>query len=210
MSEIKIIGIDEAGRGALAGPVVVAAAAIPYGARFRKTGLKLRDSKKLTAKERKEWFEYFKNHPQVRWAVAETCPKVIDKINISNAANNAASRAILKILEKERKTTFKVFLDGGLYLSKRIIKQNNFNICCCETVVRGDERITAVKIASIVAKVYRDELMIRLARKYPHYGFSAHKGYGTKEHFKAIKRCGLSCVHRKNFIHEQRLRSFQS
>lgn len=200
MSEIKIIGIDEVGRGALAGPVVVAAVAIPAGFKFKNGELKLRDSKKLTAEQRRRWFEYFKSHPQVEWAITRTYPRVIEEINISNAANKAASRAVLKILKNNKDILFKIFLDGGLYLSKKVIDKNVSKIFFCRTVVRGDEKITAIKIASIIAKVSRDRLMIRAAESFPQYGFESNKGYGTSEHFKAIRKYGPSCFHRVTFL----------
>lgn len=200
MNKIRIIGVDEVGRGALAGPVVVAAAIIPAGIVIKNRGLKLKDSKKLTSNQRKQWFDYFKNHSQIKWAIARIYPRTIEKINISKAANRAASRAVLRVLKNKREASFKIFLDGGLYLSQKIMETDNFNIFCCRTITRGDEKITAIKIASIVAKVWRDKLMIRLAKKYPQYGFDIHKGYGTKKHFEAIRKYGLTDIHRRTFL----------
>jgi len=193
-----VIGIDEVGRGSLAGPVTVAAVAMPRGIRFSRTLPKLRDSKKLTLRNRKLWCQYFKSHPQVFYAIAYVYPSVIEKLNISKAANLAAERAFGR-LSKNCKLSPKncsIYLDGGLYLGN-LIKNPHLSV---STVIKGDEKITAIKAASIVAKVHRDNAMIRLAKRYPRYGFEMHKGYGTKLHRKAIKKHGPSETHRKTFL----------
>ncbi len=204
-----IIGIDEVGRGPLAGPVVVAALAVPTKLRIKNAELrknfksaKLRDSKKLSLKQREIWFEYVKKHPKIFYAIASVSPKVIDKINISNAANLAATRAFQKlvntyaiasVLTKNNNVNVKIFLDGGLYLNKKYPRLS------ASTIIKGDEKIPVISFASIVAKVTRDRMMRKLHKKYPQYGFDKHKGYGTKEHFKAIRKHGLSPIHRKSF-----------
>ena len=199
-SEKWIIGLDEVGRGALAGPVTVGAAALLAGMRFDRAELKrlklsLRDSKELSSKARERWVVYLKKRKNIRFAVASVPPKTIDKINISQAANLAATRAFEKLADYEMmKTEPKVFLDGGLYLKGDWGKRLKVR-----TVVKGDETIDAVKIASIVAKVHRDRLMARRHGKYPHYGFPKHKGYGTARHMRSLKRHGLSAIHRKTF-----------
>ena len=204
-----IIGIDEVGRGPLAGPVVVAALAVPTKLRIKNAELrknfksaKLRDSKKLSLKQREIWFEYVKKHPKIFYAIASVSPKVIDKINISNAANLAATRAFQKlvntyaiasVLTKNNNVNVKIFLDGGLYLNKKYPRLS------ASTIIKGDEKIPVISFASIVAKVTRDRMMRKLHKKYPQYGFDKHKGYGTKKHFKAIRKHGLSPIHRKSF-----------
>ncbi|MEK9168320.1 MAG: ribonuclease HII [Patescibacteria group bacterium] len=204
-----IIGIDEVGRGPLAGPVVVAALAVPTKLRIKNAELrknfksaKLRDSKKLSLKQREIWFEYVKKHPKIFYAIASVSPKVIDKINISNAANLAVTRAFQKlvntyaiasVLTKNNNVNVKIFLDGGLYLNKKYPRLS------ASTIIKGDEKIPVISFASIVAKVTRDRMMRKLHKKYPQYGFDKHKGYGTKEHFKAIRKHGLSPIHRKSF-----------
>lgn len=193
-----VVGIDEVGRGALAGPVVVAAVALPRGVAVRNHELgKLRDSKKLTAKRREAWFAYFRERPSLKFATARVYPRQIEKRNISRAANLAAGRAFGRLFSRD--TTVPpakalVFLDGGLFLG------NGERSKHAKTVIKGDEKITSVKIASIVAKVHRDRLMCRLAKRHPAYGFEVHKGYGTKVHLRAIKKHGPSRAHRLTFL----------
>jgi len=192
-----IIGIDEVGRGALAGPVVVAAVIIPQALRIRSKKLgRLKDSKRLTSRRREIWFDYLSEHPRIFYAVARTAPGVIDRVNVTEAANIAATRAFKKLLANHREATnkLKVFLDGGLYL--RI----NSNTPTIKTIVRGDEKINAIKLASIIAKVTRDNYMKRLHKKHPVYSFYKHKGYGTKRHKRAIKKHGPSPTHRLTFL----------
>ncbi len=204
-----VIGLDEVGRGSLAGPVVVAAVLmpaslrIPPSLRLRRAGrnrglLKLRDSKKLTALGRERWFEFFKKPPNLKYTLAKVYPRNIEKINISRAANLAALRAFERLTKTYnlKPETCHVYLDGGLYLG------NGKNRISAKTVIRGDEKIQTIKIASIIAKVYRDKLMARLAEKYPRYGLEIHKGYGTRSHYAAIKKFGLSEIHRATFIHD--------
>lgn len=213
-----IIGIDEVGRGSLAGPVVVAAAAVRQGFVIRNKKLgKLKDSKKLTPRQREKWLEYFKSDPNIDYALARVYPRQIEKTNISAAANLAALRACIRLIanSKLQMSAAKIYLDGGLYLgNKRRIMQNKrgttqkkimrqsalgprWSAC---TMVRGDEKIKAVAAASIIAKVSRDRVMVRLSKIYPHYGFEIHKGYGTKKHLAAIKKHGPDLVHRLTFI----------
>ncbi|MEK7593232.1 MAG: ribonuclease HII, partial [Patescibacteria group bacterium] len=184
-----IVGIDEVGRGALAGPVVVAALALPKNLEFRiknlakNLKLPLRDSKKLTSRQREIWFQYIKKLP-LSYRIVAVSPKIIDKINISNAANLAASRAVCKLTKNYKLKTknFKVFLDGGLYLG--VLKAKSYKLKA-KTVIKGDEKIPAISLASIVAKVSRDRLMKKFHKKYPRYDFVHNVGYGTKKHIKA-------------------------
>ena len=194
------IGIDEVGRGCLAGPVVVCAVRMPREWRPPR-GRALRDSKRLTKSTREAWFEYVTNHRRISYVLSRISPAVIDRINIARAANIAALRAWKRLVTKglvtrnqELRHDTKVFLDGGLYLGNGRARLPG------ETVVRGDEKITAVKISSIIAKVSRDRLMARLARKFPQYGFEIHKGYGTHAHYAALRAIGASAAHRKTFI----------
>lgn len=202
-----IIGIDEVGRGPLAGPVTVAAVAVTVNSKFRikNAKLKLKDSKKLLPKQREEWF-YFIKQQKISFAIASVSPKIIDKINISNAANLAATRAVKKLLISNQQliiNSCKIFLDGGLYLNKNIrvyplLKKFN-PFLSASTIIKGDEKIPAISLASIVAKVARDRMMMNIHKKYPRYVFDKHKGYGTKQHIKMIKKYGLSPIHRKSF-----------
>ena len=203
-----IIGIDEVGRGPLAGPVTVAAVAVTVNYKLQKPNSKLRDSKKLSAKQRELWFDYIKKNKKLFYAISSVSPRTIDKINISKAANLAATRALKRLLMKHRlpRKKIKIFLDGGLYINKfQITKskcQTNYKI---QTIIKGDEKIPAIALASIVAKVTRDRKMRKLHKKYPKYGFNKHKGYGTKKHIKAIKKHDLTDIHRKTFSKKFRM-----
>jgi ribonuclease HII len=195
--ELYEVGLDEVGRGALAGPVVVAAALV-IGRPFGKATLK--DSKKLSAKQREVWYRRFLNHPKIVFAVARVYPREIEKRNISQAANLAASRAYKKLVAHPKLNLKKhhVFLDGGLYLGNKLWQ--SVNVRSAKTLPKADENIAAVAVASIIAKVQRDRFMCRLANQYPAYGFEVHKGYGTKRHQAALARAGACYAHRKTFL----------
>ena len=202
-----VIGIDEVGRGALAGPVVVAAACVKYGMRSKASHLgKLKDSKKLSPLQREKWLQYFKGNSTIIFAVARVYPRQIEKRNISGAANLAAIRAYEKIIKNlenmeyngSKKFDIKaIYLDGGLFVKSR--KYQEKAIPEAKTFPKADETVPVVAIASIVAKVDRDRLMQKLAKQYPEYGFEIHKGYGTKLHLDALKKSGLSVLHRTTF-----------
>lgn len=201
MRKRYIIGIDEVGRGSLAGPVVVAAVSVPRGARIKNNYLgRLKDSKKLTPLARDNWFDYLKNRLRINFALAWVYPRQIEKLNIARAANLAALRAFRRLVAIRRLPLAgcRVFLDGGLFLGNS--KRNRVDKVRAKTVVRGDGRFATVKAASIVAKVSRDRAMKRLAKIYPEYGFEAHKGYGTRRHMLALKKHGPSKVHRLTFV----------
>ena len=202
-----IIGIDEVGRGALAGPVTVVALALQTNIRTSQVHKtcdvpKLKDSKKLSSKQREEWFKWIKKHTNklenvsMFYAVESVSPKIIDKINISQAANLAATSALKALIKnyKLRIQNCKVYLDGGLYIKTKKLKNLK-----TQTIIKGDEKIPAIALASIVAKVHRDKLMKRLHKKYSRYDFINNVGYGVKKHIKAIKKYGLSPIHRKSF-----------
>lgn len=192
-----VIGIDEVGRGALAGPVVVAVAMIEKGRGIGAKGLgKLKDSKKLSAKKRELWFAHFNDHQKIIFAIARIYPRGIERLNISRAANLAAYRACSRILASRRISLMHrtIYLDGGLFLG------NGDQRKPAKTIIKGDEKITAIKIASIIAKVHRDRYMCRLAKKYPNYAFEVHKGYGTKTHRDALKKYGSCPSHRLTFL----------
>jgi ribonuclease HII len=195
-----LIGIDEVGRGALAGPVLVAAVVIPAKLKTKNLKLKtpLRDSKKITSRQREIWFRYITKELALPHAVAMVSPIVIDKINISQAANLAASCAFIKLITNYKLsiTKCKILLDGGLHLNKLKTKNSKLKT---KTIIRGDEKISVISLASIVAKITRDKLMKKLHKKYPQYDFIHNVGYGTKKHIKAIHKFGLSSIHRKSF-----------
>ncbi|MEK7543012.1 MAG: ribonuclease HII [Patescibacteria group bacterium] len=216
-----IIGIDEVGRGPLAGPVTVAAVALPrpvLSSKYRVSGIRkgkkrtihLRDSKKLSPEQREVWFRWVKEK-KIPYATASVSPRVIDRINITQAANLAATRAFQKLITNYRLpiTKTKVFLDGGLFLRKSNppaggqssnVKNRYREPEIVKTIIKGDEKIPAVSLASIAAKVTRDKRMIQLHKKYPRYKFHIHKGYGTKAHIAALVKYGPSEIHRLTFI----------
>lgn len=191
-----IIGIDEAGRGPLAGPVSVSVFALEK--RFTKKVLKdANDSKKLTVKKREEIFldmYEFAKEQKCFFEVSLVSEKVIDKKGISFAIKYGLSKSLKKILQKIERDCkdVEVFLDGSLYAPKEFTKQ--------KTIIKGDSLIPVIGMASVMAKVTRDRYMIKISKKYPQYDFHIHKGYGTKKHIEAIKKHGISDIHRKTWI----------
>lgn len=183
-----VIGIDEVGRGPLAGPVVVACVALPDNTDLANSGLPLRDSKKLTEKQRHAWCVWIKSRKEIKYAVARSAPTTIDKINISQAANRAAYRAYKKVTGNSNTPAL---LDAGIKLPKAVPQK---------AIVKGDEKIPAITLASILAKVARDAFMERMHKRYPAYNFKGNKGYGTAEHIQALKRHGPCLPHRLTFI----------
>ena len=177
-----IAGVDEAGRGPLAGPVVAAAVIIP--ADFPKSGLK--DSKKLTKKEREFFFALIKEKA-LAFEVALVDAEEIDRINIFQATLKAMAESVRGL----RETPEKVLVDGNRTIPGIKLPQ--------EAIVKGDSLHPAIMCAAIMAKVTRDRLMNDLHKKYPQYGFRAHKGYGTKLHLTNLKLHGPSPAHRKSF-----------
>jgi len=205
--EKYIIGIDEVGRGPIAGPVAVCAFLIKDNSLFL-TGLackelpKLKDSKKLSKKQREVWFEHLKVAKAegfCDYAVSFVSSENIDKFGINKCIQKALNESLKKVttsenlLRKDFQTSFSVFLDGGLHAPVEYINQ--------ETIIKGDELLPVISCASIMAKVMRDRVMENFAKKYPEYGFENHVGYGTKAHYDAIKKNGQSPIHRKSFIH---------
>ncbi len=187
-----IIGIDEVGRGPLAGPVTVGAVLISRNLKL--PNFKLRDSKKLSQKKREEWFRYIKSNPEIYFATASVSAKIIDKIGIKKATARALSRALSQALlsSHSRIEGIEIMLDGLLYAPKKYINQ--------KTIIKGDEKIPAISLASIAAKVTRDKKMVKLSKKYIGYGFEFHKGYGTKKHYEMIDKYGISKIHRKSYL----------
>lgn len=226
-----VIGCDEVGRGSFAGPVVAAAVAWPQvkSGKLQVRSLRqIRDSKLLAPKKREELSRFIKEN--FLWGVAEVAPETIDRINIHNATLLAMRSAVENLLqsagsvlpeflsasekisgiqeERPMGTTQKhgslscgwddtvrtfLYLDGKFIIPSFNMKQ--------EAVVDGDNKILSVAAASIVAKVYRDELMASMDAQYPDYGFARHKGYGTLHHRQMILAHGLSQIHRRTFCH---------
>jgi ribonuclease HII len=173
-----IAGVDEVGRGCLAGPVIAAAVIL----RNNISGLK--DSKKLSKKKREELSLIIMKNSY--FSFGSSSPKEIDEINILQASLLAMKRAILKLSVEPGK----ILIDG--------IHKPDLNTDT-QTIISGDSYIDEISAASIIAKVYRDNLMMQFDKKYPNFYFSSHMGYGTKMHKAAIKKYGITPIHRKTF-----------
>jgi ribonuclease HII len=177
-----ICGVDEAGRGPLAGPVV--AAAIILSDDLDTVGIK--DSKKLSPKERENLKDRIERSSS-KWTVGVVGPEVVDEINILQAT----FRAMRKAVKKLSITPDLVLVDGRFEIPELDFRQ--------KAVIKGDSREISIAAASILAKTHRDRLMITIEKKFPGYGFSRHKGYPTKEHIAKLERLGPCPVHRKSF-----------
>jgi ribonuclease HII len=175
-------GVDEAGRGPLAGPVYAAAVILNP----RKPIAGLNDSKLLTAKQREELAELIYNNAKA-CAVARAEVHEIDSINIFHASLLAMQRALEMLSIKPE-----LALIDGKFCPKNLF-------CNAQAIIKGDQSIPAISAASILAKVSRDAEMVLLDKQYPGYGFSMHKGYSTKAHFAALKKLGASPIHRQSF-----------
>ena len=181
--DIRIIcGVDEAGRGPLAGPVCAAAVILPQNLELPG----LTDSKKLTDKKRRELFPLIKEQA-IAYGIGLASVKEIDEINILQATFLAMQRALDQLAVKPDLA----LIDGN--------RQKNFGVPA-KTVVKGDSLSANIAAASILAKVTRDDLMVELAQQYPQYQFEIHKGYGTKTHYAALREYGSSPVHRMTFL----------
>ncbi len=184
------IGIDEAGRGPLAGPVAVGVFAVPDS--FDYAELEgIRDSKVLNEQQREAWYQKLTVLPLARHAVRMVGAPHIDKYGITSAIRIALTDA-LNVLELDA-TQCEVLLDGGLHAPKEYIHQH--------TIIRGDATERCISSAAILAKVTRDYYMIKQDALYPMYGFAGHKGYGTRQHRDALREYGLCRLHRKSFCH---------
>lgn len=182
-----VCGIDEAGRGPLAGPVACAAVIMPLGAEDIIDGVN--DSKKLTEKTRERLFEIIAERA-LQYSVELIPHGEIDRINILNATKAgmlSCHREIIRNFEDGKKTVF-------------LIDAVKLPIDCSEAIIGGDAKSYSVACASILAKVVRDRLMRSYDAEFPGYGFAKHKGYGTAAHYKAIDELGLCPIHRKSFL----------
>ncbi len=192
----NIIGIDEAGRGPLAGPVAVGAVLIPRG--FNTALLSgVRDSKQLTERKREEWYAQmlsWRRDGFLSFSVALVGAVHIDRAGIVSAINLALHRSLARLSADPASS--RVLLDGGLRAPAHYEYQ--------KTIIRGDESEEAIALASIAAKVTRDRHMRRLGVLYPEYAFAVHKGYGTPAHYRALKKHGISPVHRRSFLRSTR------
>jgi ribonuclease HII len=192
-----IVGIDEVGRGPLAGPVTVCVVSCQEEI-YKKLRRDLRlpalgkDSKKLTPKDREKYstvLKFLEKEGKIQFQIIHTSNKIIDTKGISSCIKKAIRDGIEK-LKLNPKTT-KILLDGGLKAPQEFKNQ--------KTIIKGDEKEKIIAWASILAKVSRDELMCRASKKFPLYGLAIHKGYGTTKHRLAIQENGISVFHRKSF-----------
>jgi len=177
-----ICGIDEAGRGPLAGPVCAAAVILPKDHPI----LYLNDSKQLTEKKREELFEVIQKEA-VSYGISLVSEKVIDEINILQATYVAMQQAIAKLNPQPKCT-----LNDAVTIPKITIRQ--------VPIIKGDAKSASIAAASILAKVTRDHLMIEYDKLYPEYGFASHKGYGAQSHIEALRKYGPCPIHRQTFI----------
>jgi ribonuclease HII len=187
-----MVGIDEVGRGPIAGPVAVGAFVI-LNNDILNDFIGVKESKQLSAKKREIWFEKiqnFKKDNKVNFSVNFQSEKIIDSMGISYAIRTALSECLNEL--NLQTDMVEVLLDGGLKAPVNYINQ--------KTIIKGDEKEIVIALASICAKVMRDRLMIDLSNKYDKYGFEKHMGYGTKAHYKAIEQYGITPVHRTSFL----------
>lgn len=190
---MKIIGIDEAGRGPLAGPVAVGVVMVSEGYDILAAFPGLNDSKKLSEKKREMLFKTLQQEMKAGNVKAVVClsnARIIDDKGIAYAVRHALDRGVRKLLPNPKEG--KVWLDGSLKAPSEYEQ---------ETVIGGDGLVPAIMLASIAAKVTRDQLMLKTDAMHPLYGFASHKGYGTKTHMEAIRTHGMCEEHRRSFIH---------
>lgn len=176
-----VLGIDEVGRGPLAGPVVAASVYFPKDSKIPFVD----DSKRLTEKRREELYDLILAVDGMKYGISELSSYRIDELNILKATHVAMTMSSKMIPEAEF-----ALIDGlpvpGFYLPS-------------QGIVKGDSKSASIAAASILAKVYRDRLMVEYSKQYPGYGFESHKGYGTKQHLEALKNIGVCPIHRRSF-----------
>jgi ribonuclease HII len=187
-----VAGLDEAGRGPLAGPVVAGAVSIKYDKIISLRGIN--DSKKLSEKKRNYFYKILTNHKDVEWGIGIVSEKIIDKINILNATKLAMAKAMANLVAKSQNIDH-LLIDGNFILNLPKGEENIIQ----KSIIKGDQKVISISAASIIAKVTRDKIMDRYDKKYPQYGFKKHKGYPTKFHKQKIKELGLCKIHRKSF-----------
>ena len=208
-----VIGIDEAGRGPLAGPVAIGAVLfskneykkfkLRLNGKFKLESNILKDSKKLSENKREKWFKFMKDKQNLaqksfsggtekdfRFLVVFSSAKTIDNKGINHAINIAIKKILLKFSVNKDKCL--ILLDGALKAPSIFLNQ--------KTIIKGDEKEPIISLASIAAKVKRDRKMTSLSKKYFEYNFEKHKGYGVKAHYRIIKKYGICAIHRKSFL----------
>ena len=181
-----IAGIDESGRGPLAGPVVAAAVMIKKFSIFNFQFSKIKDSKKLNPKKREEFYKLITKNPAIKWGIGKVSEKVIDRINILEATKLAMKKATQKLNKRPKF----LIIDGNFKIDLLIPQKS---------IIKADEKVFSAAAASIIAKVTRDRIMRKYHKQYPEYGFDKHMGYPTKHHRKMLKKYGPCKIHRKTF-----------
>ncbi|NCS98573.1 ribonuclease HII [Candidatus Parcubacteria bacterium] len=194
-----VVGIDEVGRGPVAGPVTVCAVLMTEDAYkdFKENEIcqKLRDSKKLSEKRREEWLDrivLWQKDGMLDYAVFNLSAEAIDKFGITSAIQKCLNKCLEKLEVPVEHDCAQILLDGSLIAPDKYKNQ--------KTIVGGDASEPIIALASIVAKVNRDKYMIEKSIEFPEYGMDRHKGYGTSAHMKAIEKYGLSNFHRRSFL----------
>ncbi len=191
----RVAGLDEAGRGPLAGPVTAAVVVIK-NLKLKIKNLKVNDSKKLSPMVREKLYKILTTHSGIAWGIGRVSEKVIDKINILEATKLAMIKAVKNL---KVKPDFLV-LDGNFTLPAEALAKAGINpLISQKSIIKGDEKVFSIAAASILAKVARDRIMVRYHKKYPQYQFDIHKGYPTKYHCKMIRKYGPCKIHRKTF-----------
>lgn len=189
----SIAGVDEVGRGPLAGPVVAAAVMLPRG--FSHPEIK--DSKLLSPKQREKLAPLIRESAEC-WGLGVVGVADIDRINILQAS----LMAMVKALDALGRTPDCLLIDGNQPIPAKMLLESRWSVYSTpyqKTVVKGDRLCLSIAAASIVAKVARDEMMVSYDKQYPHYGFAGHKGYGSAAHLDALRRYGPSPIHRRSF-----------
>lgn len=189
----KVIAIDEVGMGSLAGPVVVCAVSIDkkfFNKRHKNLSW-LRDSKLLAPHQREKFVRELLRFKNLKFKICYCYPKTIDRVNIYQAARLAMKRAIKKLLAGRLKSRTIVLVDGKYEIKGLELKQL--------PIVKGDQKVFSIACASLLAKVFRDKMMVRYSKKFSEYGFERHKGYGTKFHRVMFLKYGRSPIHRLSF-----------
>lgn len=184
-----VAGVDEAGRGPLAGPVVAAAVILPAtwaNGGFDARLVDLNDSKQLTEAQRENFFQIITTHPDLRYAIAIVDAATIDRINILQATHRAMNEALAQLQPQPQH----VLVDGRPVKSMTLPQT---------ALVKGDSRSYSIAAASVLAKVTRDRMMLEFDKKHPGYGFAIHKGYGVPQHLAAIEKLGPCPIHRMSF-----------
>ena len=191
----SVIGVDEVGMGCLAGPVVVCAVSLTK-AFYQRNNVKLlgiRDSKLLTPRQREAYATELFQSKWLKYQISYCYPQTIDKLNIYQAARKAMRRAISKLTSRESM----VLVDGPHLIAGLDLPQR--------AIIKGDRTVFAIACASVIAKVHRDRMMARYAKRFPQYGFECHKGYGTKLHVAMLAQYGPSAIHRHSFAPVEKL-----